>query len=213
MNELINKLDWNKMNDLIPAIVQDVNNQKILMLGYMNQAALQQTLSTNIVTFYSRSRKTLWVKGETSGNYLQLCEIVNDCDNDSLLIKVNPLGPTCHQGTSSCFGENNSNNTIIDELESIIMQRQKQMSTESYTAKLFNLGLERIAQKVGEEGVEVALAGVLSEGNKLCEEVADLLFHLLVLLRARDIAFSEVLAVLVTRHLRKTVKQQLAINN
>ncbi|MCS5710411.1 bifunctional phosphoribosyl-AMP cyclohydrolase/phosphoribosyl-ATP diphosphatase HisIE [Candidatus Berkiella aquae] len=212
MNELINKLDWNKMNGLIPAIVQDINTQKVLMLGYMNQAALQQTLSTKIVTFYSRSRNTLWVKGETSGNYLQFCEIVNDCDNDSLLLMVKPLGPTCHQGTNSCYGEGNNISTVIEQLEKIIMQRQKQMPTESYTAKLFSLGLERIAQKVGEEGVEVALAGVLSEGNKLCEEVADLLFHVLVLLRAREIPFSEVLAVLVARNLRKTA-QQRAINS
>lgn len=199
MSAIIEKLNWEKMNGLIPAIIQDESNKKILMIGYMNPDALKQTLSTNIVTFYSRSRNTLWVKGNTSGNKLQLCDIYSDCDNDSLLIMAKPTGPICHQGTISCFGEVTGKNDIIARLEEVILQRQSQQPSESYVAKLFNNGIGRIAQKVGEEGVEVALAAALSDKQQLGQEVADLLFHVLVLLRARDLCFSDVLEILVKR--------------
>ncbi|MFI4938472.1 MAG: bifunctional phosphoribosyl-AMP cyclohydrolase/phosphoribosyl-ATP diphosphatase HisIE [Candidatus Berkiellales bacterium] len=194
MTFAIATLDWEKMNDLIPAIVQDIETQKILMLGYMNQAALEQTLKTQRVTFYSRSRKALWEKGETSSNALILCDILTDCDQDALLILAKPVGPTCHLKTQSCFNQN-----VISRLEEIILQRQKDLPIDSYVAKLLNAGIARIAQKVGEEGVEVALAAALEDKQALCNEVADLLFHVLVLLRAREINFSEVLGVLTSR--------------
>ncbi len=199
MNDTFDKLDWQKMNGLIPAIVQDAQSLAILMLGYMNQAALQYTLQTQKVTFYSRSRSDLWVKGETSGNELTLVDINTDCDNDSLLVLVKPSGPTCHQGTSSCFSTNIPQVDVITRVEKVIAARQQQAPEESYVATLFKSGIARIAQKVGEEGVEVALAAALSDQRTLTDEVADLLFHVLVLLRARDVAFSDVLAVLQQR--------------
>lgn len=219
MNLLIENFAWSKMNGLIPAIVQHDITKKILMLGYMNKAALQQTLSTKKVTFFSRSNKALWVKGETSGNYLELCRIYPDCDNDSLLVIALPKGPTCHQGTVSCFNNSEAINTenavkkdivestnVISRLEQTILQRQQQQPEGSYVSKLFKAGVARMAQKVGEEGVEVALAAMMSEKQNLKEEVADLVFHVLVLLQAKEISFDEVLAILQCRELlRKRV--------
>lgn len=198
----IEKLDWGKMQGLIPAVVQDVNTGQMLMLGYMNLQALEQTLSTKRVTFFSRKKNTLWVKGETSGNTLQLCNIFPDCDNDSLLIIAQPMGPTCHKETTSCYGERSASSlayNMITRLETMIAQREKNRPEESYVAKLLNTGIGRIAQKVGEEGVEVALAAVIEDKLKLTEEVADLLFHVLVLLKARDLSFDNVLSVLMQR--------------
>lgn len=199
MMTMIEKLNWEKMNGLIPAVIQDESNQKILMLGFMNPAALKQTMMTKVVTFYSRSRQALWVKGETSGNQLQLCDINVDCDNDSLLITARPTGPICHKGTISCFSESKSKNDTITRLEKVIYQRFDQKPENSYVTKLFNSGIGRIAQKVGEEGVEVALAAALSDKAQLCDEVADLFFHVLVLLRARELSFADVLEVLKKR--------------
>ncbi len=206
-------LDWQKMDGLIPAIVQDVTSKKILMLGYMNQESLRQTLISKQVVFYSRSSAQLWTKGETSGNYLQWCEIVPDCDNDALLITAKPLGPTCHKGTVSCFQTQEATPLhaaacprhpvmvmdMITQLEQTILARQTENSSVSYVASLFAAGISKMAQKVGEEGVEVALAAVADSPSALCEEVADLLFHVLVLLRAKAINFSDVLTVLERR--------------
>ncbi|MBS0290529.1 MAG: bifunctional phosphoribosyl-AMP cyclohydrolase/phosphoribosyl-ATP diphosphatase HisIE [Proteobacteria bacterium] len=195
----IETLAWQKVNGLMPAIVQDIISKQVLMLGYMDKMALQKTLSTKLVTFYSRTRAALWVKGETSGNYLQLCEITADCDKDTLLITARAKGPTCHQGSTSCFplSEDLSKDVLLG-LEQTIKERQNLMPKESYVASLFAAGTARIAQKVGEEGVEVALAA-LTDPQNLCEEVADLLFHILVLLREKDLAFADVLSVLAVR--------------
>ncbi len=193
------KLDWQKMNGMIPAIIQDAQSLAILMLGYMNQEALQKTLQSRKVTFYSRSRDALWVKGETSGNELSLVDIRMDCDNDTLLVFAKPNGPTCHEGTYSCFKTQSVQNNVLTRLEKVIAERQQLPTKESYVASLFARGIGRMAQKVGEEGVEVALAAALSNQQTLTEEVADLLFHVLVLLRAREVTFSDVLAVLEQR--------------
>lgn len=194
------KVDWAKMNGLIPAIVQDEATQKVLMLGYMNEIALAQTLRTQLVTFYSRSTQKIWVKGETSGNTLALRSIDFDCDNDTFLVIVKPSGPVCHLGASSCFGERDlSTGNMLLRLETIIKNRQQENNKDSYVVKLLKSGVGRIAQKVGEEGVEVALAAALENNDTLAEEVADLLFHVMVLLRAKDISFNVVLKVLEKR--------------
>ena len=196
----IENLAWNKTNGLLPAIVQDAATGAILMLGYMSREALTKTLATKWVTFYSRSKKSLWTKGETSGNKLKLISICNDCDNDTLLIQAEAMGPTCHEGTSSCFKDvEQSDWQFIQELERTIKERSLTNPENSYTAKLLNAGISRIAQKVGEEGVEVALAAIGKDDEKLCDEVADLVFHLLVLLRARNLAFSNVIQSLKAR--------------
>ncbi len=185
------------IKDLIPAVIQDANTNQILMLGYMNQEAYDQTLATNLVTFFSRSKNRLWMKGETSGNTLEVVSIFPDCDNDTVLIRANPKGPTCHNGTTSCFY---SDAEFIQDLEKIIQQRESNPSEKSYVSTLFNSGLNRMAQKVGEEGVEVVIAALQKDDNELCGEAADLLFHLLVLLRARKLNFSDVIKVLRERH-------------
>lgn len=199
----INTLDWHKSNNLIPAIIQDADTLQVLMLGYMNPAALQQTLNSGKVTFYSRTKQRLWVKGETSGHFLNVVAIIADCDNDSLLITVNPEGHTCHREKTSCFGEENAPGLgILAMLNHIIDQRFQQRLDNSYTSKLFNAGTQRIAQKVGEEGVEVALAGVVGDKQHITSEAADLLYHLLVLLRQSQIDFTIVLSELRQRHQR-----------
>ena len=197
------RLAWEKMNNLLPAIIQDAQTGRVLMLGYMNQDALTQTLTTQIVTFYSRSKKRLWVKGETSGNKLDLVAVSADCDNDTLLILANPQGPSCHQGTESCFANNvNTPWQVIPKLEAVLQQRNQQRPADSYTTTLFEAGISRMAQKVGEEGVEVALAAVCEDENTLCNEAADLVFHLLVLLQAKKLKLNHVLEVLVGRMAR-----------
>ncbi|EKD91732.1 MAG: putative histidine biosynthesis bifunctional protein hisie (Bifunctional phosphoribosyl-amp cyclohydrolase/phosphoribosyl-atp pyrophosphatase protein), partial [uncultured bacterium] len=181
------ELAWGKMNGLLPAIIQDAKTKTILMVGYMNQNALQKTMETKWVTFYSRSKNKLWVKGETSGNKLEFIDIFSDCDHDALLIFANPTGPICHQGTQSCFGKTSLNDwEFILNLEKIILDRQKIRSEKSYTSSLFDAGISRIAQKVGEEGIEVVLAAIEKNDAEFCGEIADLLFHVLVLLRARN---------------------------
>lgn len=192
-------LDWNKQQGLIPAIIQHYHTGKVLMLGYMNQAALQKTLSTQKVTFFSRTKQRLWTKGESSGNTLNLINISQDCDNDSLLVQVEPTGPTCHKGTESCWPQNNAH-PFINTLETLIHERKCDLSASSYTANLFKQGTKRIAQKVGEEGLETALAAATNDQEELINEASDLIYHLLVLLEDQNISLSEVNANLAMRH-------------
>ncbi|MBI2791408.1 MAG: bifunctional phosphoribosyl-AMP cyclohydrolase/phosphoribosyl-ATP diphosphatase HisIE [Gammaproteobacteria bacterium] len=194
-------LDWQKMNGLIPAIVQDLQSKQILMLGYMNRESLAKTLESKQVTFYSRSKQALWTKGETSGNYLTVCSICHDCDSDAILITAQAQGPTCHKGNTSCFGVSDDKN-MIAYLEKTIAERKKEPNENSYTSSLFKQGITRIAQKVGEEGVEVALAAVSQSKEALCQELADLFFHMLVLTSAKDLTFQDVLAVLANRAIK-----------
>ena len=184
---------------LIPAIIQDANTQQVLMLAYMNQEAYEQTIKTKKVTFYSRKRQKLWVKGETSGNYLQLVEIVKDCDEDTYLIKAIPAGPTCHKGTTSCFAEDKPSNIFLQQLEQLIKQRDEQRPENSYTTELLTSGLNRIAQKVGEEATEVVIAALAEDKTKLVSEISDLLYHLLVLMRSKQITLNELSDELATR--------------
>ena len=195
------KIDFAKGSGLVPAIIQHSETNQVLMLGYMNEEALNITNKTGLVTFFSRSRNKIWTKGETSGNFLKLITIINDCDNDTLLIKALPKGPVCHEGTISCFDRDKfSNSSFLTKLEEIIKSRKSKDENESYTAKLLNGPLRRIAQKVGEEGVETALASVTETDEKLIGESADLLYHLLVLLQAKGLEFSDVVYELSKRH-------------
>ena len=194
-------LDWAKMGGLIPAIVQDAASGEVRMLGYMDRAALDTTIVDRLVTFHSRSRGDLWRKGETSGNLLDLVEIRADCDGDALLILATPRGPTCHTGTDSCFGEEGAPGTgFIASLAATLEQRASADPATSYTARLVQSGVKRIAQKVGEEGVEVALAAVSGNGAELTSEAADLLYHLTVLLPSAGSSWMEVIAELKRRH-------------
>lgn len=193
------KIDWEKTNNLAPAIVQDANTLQVLMLGYMNKDALEKTQHSKQVTFYSRSKQRLWTKGETSGNTLQLVDMSFDCDNDAILIKAISNGPTCHNNTTSCFNDQSTSTSWLYQLEQIIAQRKREKPENSYTTELFNAGIERIAQKVGEEGVEVALAAVAQTPEKLTEEAADLLYHLLVLLSAKGLTLENVIQQLAKR--------------
>nr|WP_314444918.1 bifunctional phosphoribosyl-AMP cyclohydrolase/phosphoribosyl-ATP diphosphatase HisIE [uncultured Sphingomonas sp.] len=198
------RLDWQKMDGLLPAVVQDADTDQLLMLGYMDRAALEATLVDGLVTFFSRSRQRLWRKGESSGNVLKLVAVTADCDRDALLVRARPAGPTCHLGTDSCFGEDVGQGVgWLGKLERIVTQRANADPATSYTARLLADGSAKAAQKVGEEGVEVALAAVSREPEALTEEAADLLFHLLVSLRSRDVTMSEVVAVLQRRHLSR----------
>ena len=200
-NENINDLAWQKMDNLIPAIIQHAATGAILMQGYMNQASLQATLTTGKATFFSRSKQALWVKGETSGNFLEVKQVLTDCDNDSLLIACHPIGPSCHLGTESCFPEQKlTQQNFLSQLEQVIDQRKGDDPKESYTAHLFSRGTTKMAQKVGEEGVEVALAAVAETKEDLLGECADLFYHTLVLLADQKIELSEVMEVLQTRH-------------
>lgn len=195
----IGAIDWAKSDGLVPVIVQDAASFRVLMLGYMNSEALSATLTSGLVTFFSRSKNRLWQKGETSGNVLRLRKIRLDCDSDTLLAIVDPTGPTCHTGSTSCFGEIDAPAlTILSDLENTIRARQVNPTEGSYTASLFAKGLSRIAQKVGEEGVEVALAGAI-EADNLAEESADLLYHLLVLLVANGKSLGDAINVLKSR--------------
>ena len=197
----IAELAWEKMDNLIPAIIQHQATGAILMQGYMNQDSLLATLETGKATFYSRSKKALWIKGETSGNFLIVKQVLTDCDSDSLLIACQPIGPTCHLGTESCFPEQKlSQQNFLSQLENVIQGRKADKPEESYTAQLFSRGTTKIAQKVGEEGVEVALAAVAETKEELLGECADLFYHTLVLLADKDIELSEVMAVLQKRH-------------
>ena len=193
-------LDWAKMDGLLPAIVQDAATGEVRMLGYMDRAALDATLADKLVTFHSRSKGDLWRKGETSGNLLDLVEVRTDCDRDALLVLAAPRGPTCHKGTESCFGNQGAPGVgFIGELEKVIASRATADPATSYTAKLLSEGPSRAAQKVGEEGVETALAGRCGDGAELISEVADLVYHLTVLLKARDLAWHDVMGELRRR--------------
>jgi phosphoribosyl-AMP cyclohydrolase / phosphoribosyl-ATP pyrophosphohydrolase len=198
------KIDFAKGEGLVPAIVQDADTGAVLMLAYMNREALDQTLSRKRAVFFSRSKQRLWEKGETTGHTLDVVEVTADCDNDTLLVTARPRGPACHNGTLTCFGdEPRSAATAISflaRLEGVVEQRASQKPEDSYTARLLAKGINKVAQKVGEEGVETALAGVNESEQKLVEESADLLFHLLVLLRARNVTLQDVVRQLETRH-------------
>ena len=187
----INSLDWDKMDNLIPAIVQHADTGIVLMLGYMNLEALEQTITTKRVTFFSRSKERLWVKGEISGNYLNLVNIESDCDQDGLLILAHPEGVTCHTGEQSCF-PGSTPTGFIYHLERILSERKKIAPDQSYTAKLYCLGTKRIAQKVGEEGVETALAAVSGDKVELINETSDLIYHLIVLLQDQNINLEDI---------------------
>ena len=200
-NENSNKLAWDKMDNLLPAIVQDALSGKVLMQGYMDQDALAKTLETGKVTFFSRSKQRLWTKGETSGNTLDLVSVACDCDQDSMLVLANPNGPTCHTGVESCWFDGNTPAfTFLADLERVLAARKDADPKSSYTASLYNKGIKRIAQKVGEEGVETALAATVHDKEELKNEAADLLYHLTVLLQASDMSLNDALDVLRERH-------------
>ena len=202
MNQaMIDKLDWEKGKGLLPAIVQHADDSRVLMLGFMNRQALEQTISTRLVTFWSRTRERLWTKGESSGNRLDLVSLAPDCDGDTLLVAARPQGAVCHLGTATCFAEIvGSNMPFLIELDRLIGEREMQRPLDSYTAGLFEAGINRIAQKVGEEGVELALAAVTRDDEGVLDEAADLLYHVLVLLRARHLDLDALLAKLSSRH-------------
>lgn len=186
----VDTLAWDKQGGLLPAIVQDADSLRVLMLGYMSREALAATLTSGTVTFFSRGKQRLWMKGETSGNTLALVSVEADCDADSLLLLARPHGPTCHRGSTSCFQR--APGDAVAELDAVIAQRKADASEASYTRKLFDAGIARIAQKVGEEGVETALAAVTADDAALQGEAADLVYHLLVLLRARGLGWDKV---------------------
>jgi len=198
MSDELQSLDWNKGGGLMPVIVQDAGSLRVLMLGYMNAEALATTLASGFVTFYSRSRQRLWKKGESSGHVLELVSIQADCDSDTLLVIARPHGPTCHLQRDSCFAE--APGTFLADLDALVRQREQQRPADSYTTGLFESGIRRIAQKVGEEGVETALAAVVQDDAAVLGESADLLFHLIVLLRARGLSLQDVVTVLQERH-------------
>jgi len=201
--ETFARIDFAKGDGLVPAIVQDADSGAVLMLGYMNHEALEQTLARKRAVFFSRSKQRLWEKGETTGHALDVVDVVADCDNDTLLVTARPRGPACHNGTLTCFGDEArsaaTDIAFVAKLETIVAQRAAARPEDSYTAKLLSRGINKVAQKVGEEGVETALAGVNESDDKLAEESADLLFHLLVLLRARGIPLSRVVRTLESR--------------
>ncbi len=195
----MNTLDFNKLNGLIPCIIQDAHSQKVLMLGFMNEEAYTKTIEEKRVTFFSRSKNKLWTKGETSGNFLNVVQIIPDCDRDTLLVKVIPTGPVCHTGSDTCFSE--MNNTLsLSALEEIIRDRKKNPKAGSYTTSLFAAGINKIAQKVGEEAVELVIEAKDQDQAKFTNEAADLLYHLLVLCSAKDVTLSQVEKVLKDRH-------------
>lgn len=196
----VETLAWDKMGGLIPAVVQDCASATVLMLGYMDRAALSATLDSGLATFLSRSRQRLWQKGETSGNVLRVAAIHTDCDGDALLVLAEPHGPTCHLGTQSCFDAMPDGVAWLGELARITAARALAPPHESYTARLIADGLPCIAQKVGEEGVEVALAAVTRDPGGTAEEIADLLYHLTVLMQARGIGWQQVVSILQSRH-------------
>ncbi|GAA5219300.1 bifunctional phosphoribosyl-AMP cyclohydrolase/phosphoribosyl-ATP diphosphatase HisIE [Corallincola platygyrae] len=194
-------LAWEKVDGMMPAVVQDICSGKVLMLGYMNPEALDKTLETGNVTFFSRTKQRLWTKGESSGHFLKLVEITADCDNDTLLVGANPIGPTCHLGHETCWlPEQEPTLSFIGQLEKVIASRKGADPGSSYTASLYAKGTKRIAQKVGEEGVETALAATVHDKEELVNESADLIYHLLVLLQQEDLSLADVAAKLKERH-------------
>ncbi|MEZ9126497.1 bifunctional phosphoribosyl-AMP cyclohydrolase/phosphoribosyl-ATP diphosphatase HisIE [Vibrio splendidus] len=200
---LSERIDWEKVDGLVPAIVQDYQSSQVLMMGYMNPAALDKTGETGQVTFFSRTKERLWTKGETSGNVLQLQNMSLDCDNDTLLVKVNPIGPTCHTGTTTCWDgdkQEESQMVWLHQLEQLLAARKDADPESSYTASLYARGTKRISQKVGEEGVEVALAATSGDKAELVCESADLIYHLMVLLQDQGLSMNDVVNKLKERH-------------
>ena len=194
-------LDFGKMGGLIPAIIQDNNTNKVLMLGFMNEEALEQTLSSGKVTFFSRTKNRLWMKGETSGNTLSVVSITPDCDNDTLLIKAIPAGPVCHKGTDTCFGEKNEENIMfLKYLQNFIERRRQEMPEGSYTTTLFQKGINRMAQKVGEEAVETVIEATNGTEDRLIYEASDLIYHLIVLLTSKGLRIDDLARELKKRH-------------
>lgn len=192
--------DFSKYSDgLVPVIVQDASTQKVLMLGFMNSEALAKTTTDKKVTFFSRSKQRLWTKGETSGNFLLVKQILNDCDNDTLLIKAQPVGPVCHTGADTCFNEDNTGFTL-QKLEDIITNRKNNPTDESYTSSLFKKGINKVAQKVGEEAVELVIESKDNDESNFLNEAADLLFHYLILLQAKNHSLKDVISILAGRH-------------
>jgi len=196
----IDTLDWERMDGLLPAVIQDRRSGRLLMLGYMDREALAATLATGLATFFSRSKQRLWQKGESSGNKLRLASVHMDCDQDALLVTVDPEGPTCHLGTASCFGRETEGPGWLVELSAIISERAASGDEASYTRTLLDAGIERIAQKIGEEGTEVALAAVTRDAGGCAEEAADLLYHLAVLMQAKGFGWGDVVELLKQRH-------------
>lgn len=199
---MLMEIDFEKQGGLVPAIIQDSITNNVLMLGYMNQEAYEQTIKTGKVTFWSRSRQCLWTKGETSGNFLNLVSIKSDCDNDTLLVRVNPVGPACHLGTDTCWGEKNEANPLLflTELQDFINKRHEEMPEGSYTTSLFNKGVNKMAQKVGEEAVETIIEATNGNDEKLVYESSDLLYHLIVLLTSKGLRIEDVAKELQMRH-------------
>lgn len=206
------KIDFEKMGGLVPAVIQDAKTRNVLMLGFMNEEAYQKTLETGHVTFWSRTRQTLWTKGETSGHYLNLVEMKADCDQDTLLVRVNPIGPTCHTGTDTCWGEDNvqqdpsplteadASLLFLGELQSFIDKRKEEMPEGSYTTSLFTKGVNKIAQKVGEEALETVIEATNGTKEHLVYEASDMIYHLLVLLTEKGLRIEDVAAELQKRH-------------
>jgi phosphoribosyl-ATP pyrophosphohydrolase/phosphoribosyl-AMP cyclohydrolase len=205
--EQARSLAWHKGDGLLPAVVQHARTGRVLMVAYVNEAALQQTLATGRAVFFSRSRQRLWTKGETSGNYLNIVDVSTDCDSDAILMLADPLGPTCHNGTESCFAAAASSDVdrfaFLPVLEATIANRMAEKPEDSYTARLIAQGPGRIAQKIGEEGVETALAAVMRDDAGLLGECADLLYHVMVLLKSRNLELADVVEELRSRHVAR----------
>lgn len=205
-------IDFNKMNGLVPAIIQDADTRNVLMLGFMNEEAYNKTIETGKVTFWSRTRQTLWTKGETSGNFLELVSMAVDCDNDTLLVKVHPIGPTCHKGTDTCWGEANiapaDSLSFLTELQDFIEKRHEEMPEGSYTTKLFRDGVNKMAQKVGEEALETVIEATNGTNEHLVYEASDMLYHLIVLLTSKDLRIEDLADELHRRHNPEWDKQR-----
>ncbi len=197
---MLDQLDFKKGDGLLPAIIQDAKTQKVLMLGYMNEAALKKTLAEGKVTFFSRTKNRLWTKGESSGNFLSVVSVKEDCDQDTLLIKVKPVGPVCHTGSDTCFEEKNESNDFLFHLEKTIQDRKNSPTATSYTSSLFEKGMNKIAQKVGEEAVELVIEAKDDNRDLFLGEAADLMYHYLVLLSAKGFELEDVIDVLRKRH-------------
>lgn len=199
---MLMEIDFKKQGGLVPAIIQDNITNNVLMLGYMNKEAYEQTIKTGKVTFWSRSRQCLWAKGETSGNFLNLVSIKSDCDNDTLLVRVNPVGPACHLGTDTCWGEKNEANPLLflTELQDFINKRHEEMPEGSYTTSLFKDGLNRMAQKVGEEALEAVIEATNGTNERLIYEASDMFYHLIVLLTSKGLRIEDIAKELQVRH-------------
>lgn len=200
--EILQNIDYSKLNGLIPAIIQDAQTYKVLMLGFMNEEAYKKTIETGKVTFFSRTKNRLWIKGEESGHYLNVVEILPDCDNDTLLIKVNPVGATCHTGSDTCWNETNKNEIgFLSYLQDFISKRKEEMPDGSYTTSLFKSGTRKISQKVGEESVETIIGAMANDDENLIYEAGDLLYHLIVLLTHKGFRIEDVVNELKKRHI------------